>query len=861
MSQPIETIDMAVNFEGLIQLLARHLYSSPEIFVRELVQNAHDSIVRRLDTEPELGGHIDIEVRPATRELVFRDNGIGMDRDDIRKFLAVIGSTGTGEARDELSPDRAYELIGQFGIGMLSAFVVAEKVVVRTRRGGNDAFAWHNSGSVTCELYVDDKDTIGTDVVLHIGEAYEWMLRPDWIRGAVVQHCDFIQFPIKVDGRGPVNAVTPPWHRDSWQSEEEKIGAYRQYLERRYPRETIFAVIPVEIDGRCRARGALYISDQRVPDVNAYGVVDIFVRRMFVRDRDNELLPPWAKFVRGLVDSPDLVPTAARDNIRRDEPAYEPLQQQLGQLIIDYLTTLAKEKPPAFAKICLWHHYHIKGMALEYDSFFDKIVEYLLFETNRGAMSLTEYLPKNPPRPEDDGRAPLYYFGFAGAAAQFYRLANANDLCVINAGMDLDEDVLYKYAQRYVRKVVPHRLDVNDDPDMFKPLDADEEATFRQLEIDMEGALRRSGVTNIAVRMRRFAPVELPAVIILTEDSESDLKLRDLVDTTWLPRELEEVARQALDHTGHRPIYLQLNATNELVRQLAGMSTQEPTTRDLMYAMYTSAVLYARNLLTQQNSEAIHRQFLRLCARTIELVEVKHTIEEERRQKIALRELQNARGAKRPDHVVLFMMTPFRDEYTSIENAVRRVFEREPYFFEVVLARDHTYEQLMRDNVRQAMARAHGFIAEISELNPNVMMELGAVLLAEDGRPTFTLRCEDSSEEIPADIKDLILVPYGSRGDADLEEQIRRAVTRDGRIKHEGIAALLENRTARFLSPTLLAELKIKLSTEDIDQILAKHHTVESVAESSIDDLVRLGLDRPDATYVHEKLTALVASA
>lgn len=855
-----ETFNMEMNFEGLIQLLARHLYSSPDVFIRELVQNAHDSIVRRLDEEPELSGRIDIECRPATRELIFHDNGIGMDRDDIVKFLSVIGSTGTGQARGELS-ERAYELIGQFGIGMLSAFVVADKVVVRTRKAGHPAFAWHNSGSTTCDLYPDDRESVGTDVVLHISPDYDYLLQPTRIRDVVVEHCDFIQFPITVDGRGPVNAVTPPWHRNSWASEAEKIATYRQYLERRYPRETIFAVIPVEIDGECRARGALYISDQRVPDVNAYGVVDIFVRRMFVRSKDTELLPPWAKFVRGLVDSPDLVPTAARDNIQRgDDHIYETLQRKLGDLIIDYLTSLAQSPHHrhVFEKISLWHHYHLKGMALDHDAFFDEIAEFLLFETNHGSMTLGEYLGKNPPRPEDEGRAPLYYFGYAGAAAQFYRLANANNQCVINAGMDLDDDVLYKYAQRNPVKVVPHRLDTSDDPDVFQQLTADEEQVFRQLELHMEGVLRRSGVTNIAVRMRRFAPAELPALIILTEETESDLKLRDIVDTTFLPPELEEVARQALDHTRHRPIYLQLNASNQLVRQLAGMSGNEPTTRDLMYAMYTSAVLYSRNLLTHQNAEAIHRQFIRLCERTIELVEAKQTIEQERRQAIALREQQAAQAAKRPDHVVLFMMTPFARDYSGLEHAVRRVFERAPYFFEVMLARDFTHKQVMRENIREAMARAHGFIAEISELNANVMMELGAVLLSGDNRPTFALRADDATREVPADISDLIFLPYGSRTDPDLESQLAEKITRDGRNTHGGIAALFTDQQARFLSRTVLTDLRLRLEPKQMDAILARHRTIESVIESTVDELARLGLTRRDADYLRGELTSLV---
>ena len=102
MSNPIERFKMETNFEGLIQLLAKHLYPEPDVFVRELIQNAHDSIVRRREGEPDLAGHVDVEFNLNTRTITFRDNGIGMDRQDIKEFLSVIGSTGAGAARQQL---------------------------------------------------------------------------------------------------------------------------------------------------------------------------------------------------------------------------------------------------------------------------------------------------------------------------------------------------------------------------------------------------------------------------------------------------------------------------------------------------------------------------------------------------------------------------------------------------------------------------------------------------------------------------------------------------------------------------------------------------------------------------------------
>src|SRR5688500_11727337 len=205
------------NFEGLIKLLAEHLYSETDVFVRELVQNANDSIVRRRAAEPDHAGRIEITCDPSARTLVFRDNGIGMDRQDIREFLAVIGSSGTGASRRELDGQGAplaFELIGQFGIGMLSAFVVAERVVVRTRKlGAAEAFAWHNSGSIDCELYPDDKAEAGSEIRITVGEGFLFMLDEQRLKDAVVKYCEFIPFPVSVNGAGPVNAMDAPWHR------------------------------------------------------------------------------------------------------------------------------------------------------------------------------------------------------------------------------------------------------------------------------------------------------------------------------------------------------------------------------------------------------------------------------------------------------------------------------------------------------------------------------------------------------------------------------------------------------------------------------------------------------------------------
>lgn len=838
MSTPLDRFQMQTNFEGLIQLLAKNLYPEPDVFVRELIQNAHDSIVRRIELEPDLAGHIDVEYDITAHTITVRDNGIGMDQQDIREFLAVIGSTGTGTAKHQLleqGKDVAYRLIGQFGVGMLSAFVVADKVIVRTRKFGTDeAFAWHNAGSTDCELYADDKQQVGTETIISINKDYTFMLDDKRLRESIIKYCDFIPFPISLRGQGPVNAIDAPWHRAHWSSEAEKEASYNIFLNRRYP-DIPLDVIPIEINEPFRARGALYISDRHVPDINTTGVIDIFVRRMFVRANDNTFLPPWAKFVRGIIDSSDLEPTAARDNIQRNHPSFEFLQKRLGEIIVERLSYLAEKEPNKFRQINLWHHYHLKGMAYYYDEFFDRVAGMLLVETNKGKMSLDDYLTKNAPKAGTENRVPIYYFAYQGAAAQFYRLADARGWVVINAGQRFEEELLEKYGRRNPRTVHLERLDATDDPELFQPLGETEAQAFRQLELDMEGHLRRLGLSNTSVRMRRFVPPELPAVIILTPESEAEEKLRHLITQPWFMETMEEVTREALEHARRRPLYLSLNVANGLIQTLAAVDRQDEMVKEVMTGIYNSAILYSQNLLTQHNAEVIHGQFVRLFDRLIahreEMTGIRQSLEQERRLMMEMRQKRAAISASQPDHILLFMITPFSENYRFLEKAVRRIFERNPYCFEVRLARDYTHKPELLANVREHLSRAHGFIAEISELNPNVMFELGAAMLPDEGRPVFSLRSSDAREDVPADLKEKLYVPYGSLEDPaeKLEEDIRGAFERDGRPIHDGIQSLLARRKKRFLSRTLLDGLRARLEQREIESLMKQFASVEDL--------------------------------
>jgi len=188
------------------------------------------------------------------------------------------------------------------------------------------------------------------------------------------------------------------------------------------------------------------------------------------------------------------------------------------------------------------------------------------------------------------------------------------------------------------------------------------------------------------------------------------------------------------------------------------------------------------------------------------------------------------------------MITPFADEYKPVEEAVRNVFERAPYFFEVRLARDYVHRSGLLENIREHLRQAHGFIAEISDLNPNVMFELGAAMLPNDGRPIFSLRSKGAHHKVPVDIEEHLRISYGSLTDPveAISADISSAFERDGRIIHEGIRNLISERKKRFLSRTLLETLQVRLQPKNIEALMNAFVSVEDFLCASVDDVVAL---------------------
>lgn len=843
--EKLDDFQMQTNFDGLIKLLAEGLYSEPDIFVRELIQNAQDGIVERKSTEGS-GGEISIHIEGNT--IIVEDDGIGMNESDIREFLAVIGSSHKDR-------ERIPDAIGQFGIGLLSAFVVAEKVYVETLKLGEDkAYEWRNSGSIDCELYSSDKKTVGTKITVFVREDYDYFLDKSRISNIIIKYCDFIPFPIKLDGQ-TLNQVIAPWHRKFPNIKDER-NAYATFISRHFDKDNAIDVFPFEIEGKYKARGVLYITDRHVAGYNTGSLIDIYVRKMLVKNADNELLPSWASFVRGVIDTPDLKPTAARDNIQKSDEAYDFFKKELGVVIIDRLKWLAENDEKTFEAINKWHHYNLKGAAFYYDDFFESAVEFLLFETNERLLSLSEYLSKNDAL--EDGKAPIYFFSNYNASAHYYRIAEKQKLVVINAGLEFDEQLLRQYAERNASKVILQQFDVMSDGKMFEDLSEAEKEQFEPLEQFVSLVLNRSGL-NVGVFVKKFAPQEIPALNVRTEKGEAERRLSYLLhhphaDDLWRDFKKEVPTQRS------RMI---LNANNKIIKALAETDDKDVRT-SVALALYNNSILHSQHIISIEDMAVIHDSIVKVMENLLieckEKSEFKAKLEKARTELLEVKS-SNVNELDFPEHIRIFMITPFGNDYENVEAAVRKVFESAPYFFEVCLASDKTLKRRLSDNVRKHIAVSQGFIAEISELNPNVMIEVGAILMRNDNRPVFSLRSSDAKEPVPSDIRAELYIPYNLRADSTetISQAILAAFEKDGRSVHVDIDALVAQRKKKFLSKTVLKSLN-EISLKN-DQIVAfmKITTVEDLCDKSAEDVVKItGVKKGIVDTVQEELRTLI---
>lgn len=576
-----------LNLTGLLKVLAEHLYSSRKVAIRELVQNAHDSIVRRGIDGVDYRPVITIQTNPREKTMIIEDNGTGMTDSDILTYLTTIGNSYTrefGERMSFLQPDRASQLIGQFGLGFLSAFLVASEVTLYTRSMNSEqGWRWFCDGSEYFDLSPVDYDVVGTRVELKVKPEAEYLLEDNTLTEAIRLYADFLGVPIYVNGDPtPVNLMMPPWDAPN------REQAMADYIERVFRHRSPIHIIELhdqEVDlGHDTVvtplRGFVFIPSMSVVSVREYGDLIIYIRRMFITDRERDLLPSWARFFRGVIDCPALQPTASRESIHQEDN-YLAVQQALESQLLEGLRRVATQQPEVWRQIVVNHTDLVLGWITINNEFFDQVADLLPLRTSRGSMSLPDYLQQT--------NNTLYYVSQQIGSLQEQLLGEGFEVPVIDASWFAVRPFLEKYASRFggIQLV---------------QMDGDARRLMRPVtDSKYDDLLAYFQKRGVRARVASYKPYHVPALMLYPRNADTLIEARRALDANELNNPLAALIQEYLDQQkddtesdGMGTLYL--NTSSALIQQLVG---QKPELRDTVLTLiYQIARLFAARTMS-----------------------------------------------------------------------------------------------------------------------------------------------------------------------------------------------------------------------------------------------------------------------
>lgn len=576
-----ELSSFTVDLRGVVDLFARHLYSGPRVYLRELLQNGVDAITARHRLDPDAPDQVRLDPLPDGR-LEVTDTGVGLTLDEARDVLATIGRSSKRDL--ELGVGRA-EFLGQFGIGLLSAFMVADTIELRSRSAADPqarAIVWRGHDDGRYELAeTDDPTPVGTTVLLRPRRDAEHWLAPETVVALAEEFGALLPYDVACRVQVPGHGTA--WRRTSrstlpWQSPEpDELAAYCRTTLGFEPLASIELSVPL-----AGLTGVAYVLPAAPPP--GPGTHRVYVKRMLLGTRVDGVLPEWAFFVRCVLDADGLRPTASREALYDDDVLLAVRDALADQVRAWVLRTLSGDGATA-RRFLQVHHLALRALARVDDEVLDLVVDVLPFETTDGLRTLAQV--------HDEHGAVLH----TTTVEEFRRVApvaRAQGLAVVNAGYVYDEELLARLAARRPQwRVRP--LVAADVQAVLDELDLDRALQLEPVRVQVSGVLADHGCE---VLLRTFEPPSLPALLLTDRDGRHEQTRRELAqsaDDVW-SQALGDVAAAA-----PMPRTLVLNCANEAVLALLGARggrVQEAGVE----ALYTCAVLLAGESLRAHES-------------------------------------------------------------------------------------------------------------------------------------------------------------------------------------------------------------------------------------------------------------------
>src|SRR5215471_15550421 len=620
MTTNVETYQFQAEARQVLDLMIHSLYTNKEIFLRELISNASDALDRlRFEalTKPELIGPDDkleiwIESDPNAHTLTISDNGIGMSRDEVISHIGTIAKSGTRELlqtlRERKSADMLTTLIGQFGVGFYSAFMVADRVTLVTRRAGEEkATQWESAGDGNYTIADASKFTRGTSITLHLKKFEEDAEVEDftdkWVIERIVKrYSDFVAYPvIYKDKEGKeaaktLNSQKPIWTRPRSEVSEDEYKEFYKHISHDWNEP--LTTWSFRAEGRSEYQALLFVPSQAPFDLfyatGKFGL-HLFVRRVLIMEHCEELLPGYLRFMRGVVDSADLPLNVSRQRLQEDRHIAQ-IRKWLSKKVLDSLEDMQEKETEKY--VTLWKHF---GRVLKEGAGFDsenkdKLVPLFLFESSNDPEKLTS-LKEYVARMKSDQNAIYYLTGPSRRAVEHsphlevFREKGIEVLYMVDPVDEMFVQWQAEFEGKPLKSIAKGSADLGEAKDL-----AEKQQEFTKLTEALQQKLD-DRVKEVRLSSRLTSS---PACLVVAEHDVSP--------------NLEKLLNQMKGETSKQKRILELNPNHEIIAKLRDRA-DDASLDDVAEVLYGYAVLAEGSEL--QDPLKFNQAVVRVLAKTV----------------------------------------------------------------------------------------------------------------------------------------------------------------------------------------------------------------------------------------------------
>lgn len=570
-----------VNLKGMISLLSEHIYSNPNTFIRELLQNGIDAITAIRSLDEAFEGKIEVALHE-DGTMSFVDNGIGLTEDDIHQVLTVIGESSK---RDSFA---SIDFIGRFGIGLLSCFVVSNDIIFETRSAMNkQAIRWCGKADGTYETTVieDESLPIGTKVILTPKSEWKHLFEYEALKRNLKLYGNALPYPIFLtqgDAREQVNESDPVWLKPN-AGREELLAVGRKEFH-----SSFLDAFPIETD--CgKIKGTVYILPFKT-QFSGKLTHKIYLKRMLLSEEDCNLLPSWAFFVKCILNVETLSSTASRESLVNNEELQK-ASVEIGTALKEYLKKVVQTNPDLFHKILDTHYLHIKAIAAEDNEMLSLFMDTLPFETNKGTRNFKSIR---------NSGATVYYTPVLDDFKQIRRIASSQGMLVINAAYTFDETLLKKAAKLFdfdLEKISPSYI-----LSSFKEVSYAEHPEYTDFESHCNQLLKPMGCI---CQLKFFTPEDTPVIYVASEKTQSDTNKKGSNPVSAALGAFTPKKAQKTIPT------LCMNMNNELVKTLIGIKNTT-VFESIVHILYIQSLLLGKYPVNDEGMHLFNTSLYRL---------------------------------------------------------------------------------------------------------------------------------------------------------------------------------------------------------------------------------------------------------